>query len=337
VTHQTGLTLGLLATLAWGMTDILGSAVSQRIGSVATSAAAQLTSVGIVLVLFVATGTGLPREPWVVGAALACGLLSGVVYLAYFAALRLGPLSVVSPVMSVYGGLTVVLSTLLLGEALGPLQALGVAVATGGVVLTSVVVEGAGRRPQLAGRGIVYALVTVVGFAGLTVGLSAPIREVGWLPVLLFVRLANAAFACSMLGVMTIRRRSGAASPPGPRRGRAESPPASLFGGAAYVALDGASTDPAAVDPRADLGPARLDWRAVALAILVGVFDIGGFIAFVIGLQIAPTWLIGLASSYGPVIAVLAGVAIIGERPRPVQWAGLGLVFFSIFLIAPGR
>ena len=322
MTHLTGLTLGLLATLAWGMTDILGSAVSRRIGSVATSAAAQLTSVGIVLVLFVATGTGLPREPWVVGAALACGLLSGVVYLAYFAALRLGPLSVVSPVMSVYGGLTVVLSTLLLGEALGPLQGLGVAVATAGVVLTSVVVQGAGRRPQLASRGIVYALVTVVGFAGLTVGLSAPIREAGWLPVLLFVRLANAAFAWSMLGVMTIRRRSGAA--------------ASLFGGAAFVALDEASADPAEVDPRADLGPARLDWRAVALAILVGVFDIGGFIAFVIGLQIAPTWLIGLASSYGPVIAVLAGVAIIGERPRPVQWAGLSLVFFSIFLIAPG-
>jgi drug/metabolite transporter (DMT)-like permease len=279
--------------------------------------------VGIVLVLFVATGTGLPREPWVVGAALACGVLSGVVYLAYFAALRLGPLSVVSPVMSVYGGLTVVLSTFLLGEALGPLQGLGVAVATAGVVLTSVVVQGAGRRPQLAGRGIVYALVTVVGFAGLTVGLSAPIREAGWLPVLLFVRLANAAFAWSMLGVMTIRRRSGAA--------------ASLLGRATSAALDEASADPAAVDPRADLGPGRLDWRAVALAIVVGVFDIGGFIAFVIGLQIAPTWLIGLASSYGPVIAVLAGVAIIGERPRPVQWAGLGLVFVSIFLIAPGR
>lgn len=337
MTDLAGLILGLLATLAWGLTDILGSAVSRRIGSVATSAATQLTSVGIVLVLFVAAGTGLPREPWVIGAALACGLLSGVVYLAYFAALRHGPLSVVSPVMSVYGGLTVVLSTLLLGEALGPLQALGVAVATAGVVLTSVVVEGAGRRPQLAGRGIVYALVTVVGFAGLAVGMSAPIREAGWLPVLLFLRVANAAFAWSILGVMTLRRRSGAASPPGPGEGRAGLPAASLFGGAASAELVGASTDPAAVDSRADLGPARLERRAVAVAIVVGLLDIGGFIAFMIGLQIAPTWLVGLASSYGPVLAVLAAVAFIGERPRPIQWAGLGLVFVSIFLIAAGR
>lgn len=337
MTDLTGLVLGLLAALAWGTTDVFASVVSRRIGSLATSAATQLTSVGVILVLFVATRTGLPREPWVVGVALACGLVSGVAYLAFFTALRLGPLSVVSPVVSIYGGLTVVLSILLLGETLGFLQALGVAVATGGVILVSVVVEGGSRRPRLAGPGIVYALVALVAFAGLTVGLSAPIRAAGWLPVILFSRLANATLAWSILGARTARRRGRTASPAGTRSVPAGSPGIALVPGAALAALDGASTDPAGVDPRTDPARARLDRRAVALAVVVGLLDIAGFIAYGVGLQVARTWLVGLASSFGPVVVVMAGVGIFGERPRRIQWAGMGLVFGSVFLIALGR
>ena len=74
-------------------------------------------------------------------------------------------------------------------------------------------------------------------------------------------------------------------------------------------------------------------WASWSLA---GLLDIGGFIAFAVGLEIAPTWLIGITSSFGPVIAVAAGVLLFGERPRPVQWLGLGLVLVSVFLIALG-
>jgi len=36
------------------------------------------------------------------------------------------------------------------------------------------------------------------------------------------------------------------------------------------------------------------------------------------------------------VIAVAAGVLLLGERPRPIQWLGLGFVGASVFLIALG-
>ena len=56
-------------------------------------------------------------------AGLPMGLLAGVAYIAYFAALKLGPLAVVSPIIIAYGGLTVILAVLLRGETLLPAQA----------------------------------------------------------------------------------------------------------------------------------------------------------------------------------------------------------------------
>ena len=74
------------------------------------------------------------------------GVVAAGAYLSFFTALRIGPVSVVSPVVAAYGGLTVVLAVVLRGETLTPLQALGAAVATVGVILTGLVSDGGWRR-----------------------------------------------------------------------------------------------------------------------------------------------------------------------------------------------
>ena len=48
--------------------------------------------------------------------------------------------------------------------------------------------------------------------------------------------------------------------------------------------------------------------------------------------QGAPTWIVGLASSFGPVVSVFVAVAIWRERLRPNQW--LGLVGLGAGLVA---
>ncbi|MDA8238371.1 MAG: DMT family transporter [Chloroflexi bacterium] len=290
-----GLLLGLTAALAWGVTDTAATVASRRVGSLRATAGTQLVSVVVLVVLVVATGTRLPPAPDVVLTALACGTVSAVAYLAFYTALRHGPITVVSPVVSTYGGLTVALSVLLLGESLDPLQAFGVGVATAGIVLAAIAFEAGLRSARPVGPGVAYAFAALVAFAVLTVALAGPIRSAGWLPVLLFARVANASTVSVILGVSRARR----------------------------------PVEPAAAGR-------RVDGRTVALVALAGLLDIGGFIAFAIGLEIAPTWLIGLTSSFGPVIAVGAGVILFAERPRPVQWLGLGLVAASVFLIALG-
>src|SRR5829696_5209048 len=164
-----GLGLGLLASLAWGMTDLSGALAARRVGSVGVLAGTQLTSLAILLGIAVVNGQ------------------------------LLGPISVVSPVVAAYGGLTVVLAVVFRGESLAPVQALGAAIATAGIVLTGLVLGGSIRDTRIVGPGVLVALVTMVLFAVLTVALAAPIKQHGWLPVMLGSRLTNTLVGVALL------------------------------------------------------------------------------------------------------------------------------------------
>ena len=291
-----GVLLGLTAALVWGTTDVVATLASRRVGSLAATAGTVLVSMVTLALLVLVTGTRLPEDPSVTVTALASGAISALAYLAFFTALRHGPITVVSPVVSLYGGLTVVLSVLLLGEQLAPLQAVGVVVATSGVVLAAVAFDQGIRSARPVGPGVAYALIALVAFAAVTILLSGPIRAAGWLPIMLLSRIANASVAWVILGATRVARRR--AAPASPRR--------------------------------------RLDRRVVGLLVAAGLLDTAGFVAFAVGLQVSETWLVGITSSFGPVVAVAVGVLMFGERPRRLQWLGLVFVAASIFLIALG-
>ena len=53
---------------------------------------------------------------------------------------------------------------------------------------------------------------------------------------------------------------------------------------------------------------------------VAGTLDVLGLISFVVGLETAPTWMVGLASSFGPAVTIIAAVAFLGERLEPIQW-----------------
>ncbi len=291
-----GVLLGLMAALVWGTTDVVATLASRSVGSLAATAGMVLTSVVTLALLVLVTGTRLPEDPSVTVTALASGAISALAYLAFFTALRHGPITVVSPVVSLYGGLTVVLSILLLGEQLARLQAAGVVVATCGVVLAAVAFDQGIRSARPIGPGVAYALIALVAFAAVTILLSGPIRAAGWLPIMLLSRIANASVGWVILGATrVVRRRAVAASP---RR--------------------------------------RFDRRAAGLVVAAGLLDTAAFVAFAVGLQVSETWLVGITSSFGPVVAVAFGVLMFDERPRRIQWLGLVFVAASVFLIALG-
>jgi len=224
------------------------------------------------------------------------GVVAAGAYMSFFTALRIGPLAVVSPVVAAYGGLTVALSVLVRGESLATLQAVGALLATLGVVLTGVVFDGGWRGTRVVGKGVFFSVIALTLFALLTVGLATPIEAAGWLPVLLTSRLANALTIWTVLGVVLVARPRGS------------------------DALLTASAAPST--------------RAYVAAAFAGVLDIVGFVAFAIGLEVAPTWIVGLASSFGPVVAVIVAVALWGERLRPSQWVGLAGIAAGLVAVA---
>jgi drug/metabolite transporter (DMT)-like permease len=291
-----GLDYGLIAALCWGSTDVLATIGGRRLGSLRVVAIAQVTSLAIALGVAIALGMRWPADPLVILASAAFGVVAAGAYLSFFTALRIGPLAVVSPVVAAYGGLTVVLSVALRGESLTVVQALGAGLATLGVILTGIVFEGGWRGTRLVGRGVLFSIVAMVLFAVLTVGMAGPIDSAGWLPVLVMSRIANAATIWSVLAIVLVVRPRGSET------------------------LLASSAPPSG--------------RAVVAAALGGVLDIVGFVAFAIGLEVAPTWIVGLASSFGPAVAVLVAVVLWGERLRRTQWVGLAGIALGLAAVA---
>jgi drug/metabolite transporter (DMT)-like permease len=292
-----GLLYGLGAALMWGLTDVAATFAGRRLGSLRVVVASQAVGLAVLVAIALATGVTLPTEPGVVAIAILVGFAGTGAYLAFFTALRIGPLSVVSPITAAYGGLTVVLAVLLQNESLSTAQALGATVATVGVVLAGIEFGGGGR-PRVVGRGVAFALVALVLFALMTVGSAGPIREVGWLPAMLVSRMTNVATSTILL-VLALRSAS----------------------------------------PRVDAlleGSLPRNGRAWGIAGAAGLLDVVGLVSFGIGLELAPTWEVGLASSFGPAIAVLVAVTFLRERPRPTQWLGLLAIAVGIGLVATG-
>jgi drug/metabolite transporter (DMT)-like permease len=294
-----GLALGLVAALCWGSTDVTAAAAGRGLGSLRVAAIVQLTTLAAIMVVAVLRGVGLPANPSDTVAALVAGVFAAVAYVTFFTALRIGPVSVVSPVVSAYGGVTVVLAVILRGETLTLVQALGAAFVTGGVILTGLVAHRGWRSTRLAGPGVVFAAIAMLCFAALTIALAGPIRSAGWLPVLLTSRIANAATVWLILGA-ALASRSPRVEP--------------LLVGSADRTTRRAT--------------------AVRIAILGGLLDISGFIAFAVGLEVAPTWIVGLASSFGPVVTVAVAIAFWGERLERSQWLGLAGLAAGLVAVA---
>jgi drug/metabolite transporter (DMT)-like permease len=292
-----GLLTGLTAALFWGTLDVITALGSRVIGSLRVTAGMQSVTAVLFLVIFVATGATIPTEPASIGLAVLLGLIGAGAYLAYFTGLQFGPIAVVSGMVSAFGGLTVVLSVVLRGESLSPLQALGAAVATVGVLLTAFAFDGGLRSTRFAGPGVAFALVALVLFSLMAITTDVALETMSWIQIYTIARVVNASIGTVVLLVLV--RRAGSA-----------------------------------LGHRPEGGPTWSNSRIAGALVLVGVLDVLGLIAFAIGLETAPTWMVGLAASFGPAVTIMVAVAFLGERLRPVQWFGLLGILTGMVCIA---
>ena len=292
-----GLLTGLTAALFWGTLDVITALGSRVIGSLRVTAGMQSVTAVLFLAIFVATGATIPTEPASIALAVLLGLIGAGAYLSYFTGLQFGPIAVVSGMVSAFGGLTVVLSVVLRGESLSPLQAFGAAVATVGVLLTALAFDGGLRATRFAGPGVVFALVALVLFSLMAITTDVALETMSWIQIYTIARVVNASIG--IVAVLILARRAGSA-----------------------------------LGHRPEGGPTWSNPRIVGALVLAGVLDVVGLIAFATGLETAPTWMVGLAASFGPAVTIMVAVAFLGERLRPVQWFGLLGILTGMVCIA---
>jgi drug/metabolite transporter (DMT)-like permease len=155
--------LAVVSSLMWGTSDFVGGVLSRRLPALAVYGLSQ--AVGFVILIVAATATGGWAAdpgywPWAIGASI----LGMTAMIAFYSALAIGPMGIVSPLVAL-SVLVPVAVSLIRGELPQPLQVLGIILAIIGILLAS--------GPELTGaesaKPLILAGVACVGFGGMFV------------------------------------------------------------------------------------------------------------------------------------------------------------------------
>ena len=180
------LLLGVLAALGWGIADFVAAVVSKRLGVLRTIVGVHLVSIPVAAVYFFAVSdiSIVSLTHWAV--LLLISAVSFIVYIVFYKALQVGPVAVVSPIVSAYAVVVIVLAFIFTGERLSVMQGVAVSASVGGIVLASVSLRSGMRLREVVGLGALLGFVAMVGIGVWQFGVGILSRDIGWfLPIFL--------------------------------------------------------------------------------------------------------------------------------------------------------
>lgn len=189
-----GIALGLAAAICWGFSDYCATLASRRTGALRTVLGFHVVSIAGLAIAVAATGAleDVTVEQVLVFAGLA--VLGWISYLSFYRALAIGPISIVSPIVSGYAAVAVVLAVVLLGERLGAGEIAAVLVAFTGVALASTDLAQIRTAERSRLLGVVLALLTMFAIGGFVFGVSFYSQELGWLAPIFLGRIFTGLF-----------------------------------------------------------------------------------------------------------------------------------------------
>jgi drug/metabolite transporter (DMT)-like permease len=202
--------VGLASALVYGAADFFGGQASKRVSPVRVVAFSAMIGLALLALFNLFLGGRMSPE------ALLWGGLSGVAgsmaILTLYAALAIGPMSILSPLTAVISAIVPLTWGLLQGERLSLLGYIALGIALVAVVLVGFVPEKGAVRPRL--RGVVYATVSGVLIGIFLILVDRAPDDSGLLP-LVFNRVTYLVLLWAVLLVFFIVARLRK-TPPGP-------------------------------------------------------------------------------------------------------------------------
>jgi uncharacterized membrane protein len=310
-----GVALGLGAALSWGLADYFAAVASRSVGALRVVLGFHVTALIPLTVLVLATDALARVSIAQVAVFVLIGAIGWVSYLAFYGALAIGPISVLSPIVSGYAAVTVLLAVAFAGNRLSAPQAVAVAITIAGAMLASADIRTIARvkLQRRSALGLVLALCAMALLGTFVFGVSYYRGRIGWLGPIFLARGFAAMF---LLGHVLATRRLD------PAVGRAD------------PAAGNASPAVGSANPRAGSArPARRRGRLVTLIVLLALLDTGGYVFFNLGVGHAATAIVAAASAPYALVPIVMGVSLFAERPTRAQWLGVGLVIAGVIVL----
>jgi len=290
----TAIVLALVTSVAFGVSDFFGALAARGRGAITGTAAVYAAATAITVI-------SLAFLPWEASAAailagLSAGLIAIAGFVAFYAALAIGPMSVLSPSIALVNTLVPVAAAVLLGEALMPLGWVGIIAALSAGVLVSAEPS---RGQRTSWRGLGLALLAGLLLGAAIVALDAAPPESGVLPAVLDTAIGLVV----ILPLLAFTRR--------PRT-------------AGWLrALD----RPELSRPS---GRSRFAVSAITAGILLGAANL----LLVLALQSGALAIVSVLVSLYPVVTVVLAASILRERLAAPQLAGVALALVAAVLLS---
>ncbi|MGH2923186.1 MAG: EamA family transporter [Solirubrobacterales bacterium] len=178
----------LSASLVYGLSDFLGGLKSRTCSLLGVLLVSQGAAFALLAAFVLLRGEGPPSGEFLLWAA-AAGVAEAVGVAALYRGLAVGMMSVVAPVASTAPVVPIV-AGISLGELPGALQWAGIALAVAGILIAGSASPGGGSTPETVRAGLIFGLLSAVGFGAFYVALDA--ASEGDIPWALVVARATA-------------------------------------------------------------------------------------------------------------------------------------------------
>ena len=314
-----GVALGLGAALSWGLADYFAALASRGIGALRVVLGFHLFALIPLTVLVLATDGLAKVTGHEVVFYVAIGAVGWVSYLAFYGALAIGPISVLSPIVSGYAAVTVLLAVLFAGNVLSGLQVVAVLITILGAMLASAdvraIVQTKFQRRSVL--GFVLALCAMALLGGFVFGVSYYRPQLGWLGPIFLARAFATVF---LLGHALVggRAKRPAEAQPLPEIDAVTAGAGPLAAGAVSVS---------------DTARPRSLLSLLGLLALLALVDTGGYVFFNLGVGHSSAAIVAAASAPYAIVPIIMGVTLFKERPTRVQWLGVACVIIGVIVL----